>query len=113
MAIEISTDPTRLDFDRVHAWLTVAYWSEGRTMETVEKAAKDSLNFGAYYDGEQVGYARVVTDFATFAWVCDVVVDVAQHDGVDAGFVRVFKERTVVAGPPPSPSPDPLVVGGD
>lgn len=73
--VDVSTDPSKLDLDRVYTWLTVVYWSEGRTRETVEKAAKNSLNFGAYIGGEQVGYARVVTDFATFAWVCDVVVD--------------------------------------
>ena len=82
--IIVSTEPSKLNLARVHAWLTVAYWSEGRTRETVEKAARDSLNFGAYIDGEMVGYARVVTDFVTFGWVCDVVVDEA-HRGKGVG----------------------------
>ena len=82
--LEVSCDSRRLDLDRVHAWLTVAYWSKGRAKETVESAAKASLNFGAYIDGEQVGYARVVTDFVTFGWLCDMVVD-EKHKGKGIG----------------------------
>lgn len=77
--MEISTDTGRLDVDRIHHWLSAdAYWSLGRTREVVEKAIAGSLNVGAYDDaGELVGYARVVTDHATFAWLCDVYVDPA------------------------------------
>ncbi|MYW65122.1 GNAT family N-acetyltransferase [Streptomyces sp. SID8379] len=75
---EISLDPTRIDAARVHHWLsTDAYWAMGRTRETQDAAIAGSLNFGAYEaaSGEQVAYARVVTDSATFAWLCDVYVD--------------------------------------
>ncbi|MCA6095329.1 GNAT family N-acetyltransferase [Streptomyces sp. SCA3-4] len=74
---EISVDAGRLDVGRVHHWLsTDAYWALGRSRETVERAVAGSLNFGVYDgDGRQVGYARVVTDLATFAWLCDVYVD--------------------------------------
>ncbi|MFC8518801.1 GNAT family N-acetyltransferase [Streptomyces sp. NPDC057257] len=75
---EISTAPERLDVDRVHRWLsTDAYWATGRPREKQERAIAGSLNFGVYDagSGEQVGYARVVTDHATFAWLCDVYVD--------------------------------------
>ncbi|WP_424213397.1 GNAT family N-acetyltransferase [Streptomyces sp. BI20] len=74
---EISADPDRLDRARVHAWLSEdAYWALGRTREKQEQAIDHSLNFGVYdrADGSQVGYARVVTDLATFAWLCDVYV---------------------------------------
>ncbi|PJE94972.1 GNAT family N-acetyltransferase [Streptomyces carminius] len=74
---EISTDPTRLDAARVHHWLsTDAYWALGRSRETQDRAIAGSLNFGAYDPGtgEQAGYARVITDRATFAWLCDVYV---------------------------------------
>ncbi|RMI29572.1 GNAT family N-acetyltransferase [Streptomyces triticirhizae] len=73
---QISTDPDRLDVDRVHRWLsTDAYWALGRDRETVARAIAGSLNFGLYApDGQQVGFARVVTDLATFAWLCDVYV---------------------------------------
>ncbi|WP_327366356.1 GNAT family N-acetyltransferase [Streptomyces sp. NBC_01217] len=75
---EISSDPARLDAARIHHWLsTDAYWALGRTREHQDRAIAGSLNFGAYdvISGEQVGCARVVTDHATFAWLCDVYVD--------------------------------------
>jgi GNAT superfamily N-acetyltransferase len=76
----ISTDPARLDFEVVHHLLsTHSYWAVGRTMETIRKAAENSLNFGVYCGTQQVGYARVVTDYATFAWLCDVIVHPEQR----------------------------------
>lgn len=65
-----------IDLDIVHRWLsTDAFWAIGRSRETVETAAQASLNFGAFDSkGRLVGYARVVTDYATFAWLCDVYV---------------------------------------
>ena len=83
---EIDTDVTRLDLTLVHQWLsTDAFWALGRTRETVELAASHSINFGAYSaDGQQVGYARVVTDHATFGWLCDVYVD-RDHRGHGLG----------------------------
>lgn len=75
---EISTDPDRIDVERVHRWLsTDAYWAIGRAREKQERAIAGSLNFGVFdtASGEQVAYARVVTDQATFAWLCDVYVD--------------------------------------
>ncbi|MFG1954195.1 GNAT family N-acetyltransferase [Micromonospora sp. NPDC048830] len=75
---QLSTDPARLDLDLVHRWLsTDAYWAIGRDRATVERAFDGSLAFGVYRpgDGGQVAVARVVTDRATFAWLCDVYVD--------------------------------------
>lgn len=77
---EISTDPARLDAALVHRWLSRdAYWALGRSREKQDRVIAGSLNFGAYdgVTGAQVGYARVITDFATFAWLCDVYVDLA------------------------------------
>jgi GNAT superfamily N-acetyltransferase len=75
MAIEIDTDPARLDLPLIHEFLsTKAYWAVGRPLGHVQRAIANSLNFGAYQDGRQVGFTRVVTDRATFAWVCDVFV---------------------------------------
>ena len=74
----VSTDDSLLDVDRVHRWLSEdAYWSLGRSRETVEASLRHSVNVGAYADGIQVGFLRIVTDRATFAWVCDVYVDPA------------------------------------
>ncbi|KAF0836605.1 GNAT family N-acetyltransferase [Nocardia caishijiensis] len=74
----IGTDADRIDAARVHTWLsTDSYWAEGRSREKQDSAIAGSLNFGVYetMSGEQVAYARVVTDRATFAWLCDVYVD--------------------------------------
>lgn len=74
---EFSSDTARVDRSLVHRWLsTEAYWALGRTRETQESAIDGSRNFGIYRNsGEQVAYARVVTDGVTFAWLCDVFVD--------------------------------------
>jgi GNAT superfamily N-acetyltransferase len=75
---ELSTERERLDLDTVHGWLsTDSYWAAGRSREAVERSAAGSVCFGLYRvdDGRQVAFARVVTDGATFGWVCDVYVD--------------------------------------
>ncbi|GAA1978079.1 GNAT family N-acetyltransferase [Nocardioides panacihumi] len=93
---EIDFEIGRMDLDRVHAWLsTDAYWALGRTREAVHTAARHSLNIGAFTaDGRQVAYARVVTDHATFAWLCDVYVD-RDHRGRGLGnrMVEAVVER--------------------
>ena len=71
---QVSTDPARLDLDVMHGFLCTAYWSVGIQRDIVERAVAGSLNFGLYGDTGQVGYARVVSDRATFAWICDVFV---------------------------------------
>ncbi|MFI6744089.1 GNAT family N-acetyltransferase [Nonomuraea sp. NPDC050451] len=83
---EADTDSDRLDVGLVHHWLsTDAFWALGRTRETVEQSIRASVNFGLYGPGgQQVGYARVVTDLATFAWLCDVYVEQA-HRGKGLG----------------------------
>lgn len=81
----ISTDPSRLDADAIHAYLTTAYWSPGIPKPLVDKALANSLNFGLYHhDKEQVGLSRVVTDYATYAYLCDVYV-VESHRGKGLG----------------------------
>ena len=96
---EITTDLAQIDLAKVHAWLTESYWAEGRTLETVEKSAKNSLNFGALLDGRLVGYARVVTDRATFAWLCDVIVDEwAQGKGVGKALVQAVVAHPELLG---------------
>ncbi|MCX4745468.1 GNAT family N-acetyltransferase [Kitasatospora sp. NBC_01287] len=74
---QISTDPARLDAALVHRWLSEdAYWALGVSREQQDRAIANSLNFGLYRTstGAQLGYARVVTDLATFAWLCDVYI---------------------------------------
>jgi GNAT superfamily N-acetyltransferase len=83
---EISTDPARLDIDAMHAYLTRSYWSPGIPRVTVERAARHSLCFGLYEKagGKQIGLTRVVTDHATFAYLCDVYV-LEEHRGHGLG----------------------------
>jgi N-acetylglutamate synthase-like GNAT family acetyltransferase len=74
-AIEISDDPARLDGAVIERLLRDAYWSANRTPERIERSLRNSVVVGAYDGKRQVGLARVVTDRATFAWLCDVIVD--------------------------------------
>jgi GNAT superfamily N-acetyltransferase len=73
---EISTDRGRLDLGAIHAYLTRSYWSPGIPREIVERAARNSLCVGLFEiaTGAQIGFTRVVTDYATFAYLCDVYV---------------------------------------
>jgi GNAT superfamily N-acetyltransferase len=74
--VRISSDPADLDLDWLHPALSErAYWALGRSREVLEAAISGSLCFGAYVGDRQVGFARVITDEATFGWVCDVFVD--------------------------------------
>jgi len=96
-AYEISTDPARLDIAAMHAYLVRSYWSPGIPYSTVEHAARHSLCFGLYEKagGRQVGLARVVTDHATFAYLCDVYV-LEEHRGHGLGKLLM---RAVMAHP--------------
>ncbi len=73
--IEISTDKSRLDVETIHRFLTEeSYWAQNRTLEQTRIAIENSLCFGVYLDRRLVAFARVVSDFATFAYVGDVFV---------------------------------------
>jgi GNAT superfamily N-acetyltransferase len=71
---DVSTRFSRLDLDTVHAFLTHSYWKAGVSKELVVKGAENSLNFGLYREERQVGYARVVSDYVSFAFLFDVFV---------------------------------------
>ena len=74
-AYTISTDPAKLDLNAIHLFLSKeAYWAIGRSIEVVKKSIENSLCFGVYLETRQVGFARVVTDYITFAWLCDVFI---------------------------------------
>ncbi|GGY10336.1 GNAT family N-acetyltransferase [Streptomyces djakartensis] len=94
---ELSTDPGRIDRGRVHHWLsTDAYWALGRPREKQDGAIAGSLNFGVYeaVSGEQVAYARVITDRATFGWLCDVYVDRSvRGKGVGSALVAAVRDE--------------------
>jgi GNAT superfamily N-acetyltransferase len=84
-AYTISTDSARLDIDLIHDFLShSSYWAQGRPFAAVQKSIAHSLCFGVYDGAQQVGFARVVTDYATFAWLCDLFV-VESHRGQGLG----------------------------
>ncbi|MHC5700299.1 GNAT family N-acetyltransferase [Streptomyces tirandamycinicus] len=99
---EISCDPARLDPARIHHWLSSdAYWALGRSREQQDRAIAGSLNFGAYEwaSGRLVAYARVVTDHATFAWLCDVYVDRAVRGrGLGTTLAAAVRDRLAPLG---------------
>jgi GNAT superfamily N-acetyltransferase len=70
----LSDDPTRLDLNAVVGLLQATYWAARRTRETIQKSLRHSLNFGLHDGARQIGFARVVTDYTTHSYLCDVVV---------------------------------------
>ena len=88
----ISTDPKQLDITVIHKYLsTDSYWAQGRTVDTVKRSIENSLNFGLYKGEQQIGFARIVTDYATFAWLADVfVLDAYRGKGLGKWLVEVI-----------------------
>ena len=85
MSVEISTDRSRMDVTMIHAYLTSeSYWAKGIPRELVQRSIDHSLCFGAFDAGAQVGFARVVTDYATFGYLADVFV-LPSHRGRGVG----------------------------
>ncbi|HTY42665.1 MAG TPA: GNAT family N-acetyltransferase [Thermoanaerobaculia bacterium] len=72
--LTISDDASRLDRDAIHAFLTTSYWAPGIPREVVDRSIENSLPFGLYEGARQVGFARVISDRATFAYLADVFV---------------------------------------
>jgi GNAT superfamily N-acetyltransferase len=80
----ISTDQDRLDIKAIHAYLSRSYWAEGIPFDTVAKSIRESLCFGLFEGSLQIGFARVISDRATFAYLCDVYV-LEGHNGQGLG----------------------------
>ncbi|OIK00686.1 GNAT family N-acetyltransferase [Streptomyces colonosanans] len=99
---EFSTDMARIDVDRTHHWLaTDAYWAMDRPRDKHERAVANSLNFGVYEtaSGDQVAYARVVTDQELFAWLCDVYVDRSvRGKGIGTALVGAVRDHLAPLG---------------
>ena len=82
--IVVTTDRSRLDLDVIHGFLTTSYWARGVPRDVVARSMEHSLCFGAFDEGRQVGFARVVSDRATFAYICDVFA-LESHRGRGVG----------------------------
>jgi GNAT superfamily N-acetyltransferase len=96
----ISTDRSRLDLDMIHDFLSnTSYWAVGRTFETVRRSIENSLAFGLYENEKQIGFARVVTDYATFAWMADVfVLEAARGKGLGTWLIEVILSHPELQG---------------
>jgi GNAT superfamily N-acetyltransferase len=81
---QIDTDPTRLDLDRAHQMVANSYWANGIPQDTFRRSAAGSCCFGIYHGDNLVGFARVITDYATVAYLGDVIIDEA-HRGQGLG----------------------------
>ena len=75
MNITFSKSREEMDVEYIHSYLTQSYWNEGITLEKVQKCVDNSLNFGLFDDGKQIGYARVLTDFVRFSYLMDVFIE--------------------------------------
>ena len=95
----ISTDKSRLDLEMIHGFLNTSYWASGRSIETVERSIENSIPFGVYKGDKQVGFARVITDYATFAWIADVfILDSVRGQGLGKWLMEVILEDPKLQG---------------
>lgn len=72
--IEISTDKSKLQVEVIHQFLTETYWAKGRTLQEVKTSIEHCLCFGVYLENEQIGFARIATDYVVFAYLMDVFI---------------------------------------
>ena len=93
--ITLSDDPAKIDLDRVHGWLTSSYWTPGITRERVAKQIAGSHCLGAYHAEQgQVGFARLISDKASFAWLADVWVgEAARGEGLGRRMVSWYLDH--------------------
>lgn len=89
----ISTNKSLLSLERITELLHKSYWADQRPVETIAKSIENSYCYGIYYNNFQVGFARLVSDFATMYWLCDVIID-ENHKGKGLGkeLIRLIAE---------------------
>src|SRR6266436_4687892 len=89
--VTFSTDKSRLALDVIHRFLNTSYWAAGRSIETVQRSIENSIPFGLYKGNQQAGFARVITDYATFAWIADVfILDSFRGQGLGRWLMEVI-----------------------
>ena len=95
----INTDKEELNMQVIYAFLAGSYWASSRPQEIIDLSIKNSLCFGLFDEKEQVGFARVVTDYATFYWLCDVfVLEKAQGKGLGKWLMECVLNYPPLAG---------------
>lgn len=96
---QISTDAARLDLGLIHGALAASYWAAGIPRDVVERAIAHSINFGLFQQERQIGFARVITDRATFAYLADVfVLDEFRGRGLGKWLVGAVREHPELQG---------------
>ncbi len=97
--ISISTDNNLLNTNTIFQMLEHSYWAQKRSRATILKSLNHSLNFGVYQDTHMIGFARVVTDYATFAYLCDVVIlEAYQGQGIGKTLMQTILEHPELQG---------------
>jgi GNAT superfamily N-acetyltransferase len=96
---KISTDKSLLSLERIKELLSKSYWASNRSIETIEKSVKNSDCYGVYYKEEQIGFARVVSDYATVYWICDVFIDETHRGkGLSKELMKCIVETDALKG---------------
>lgn len=95
----ISTDKSKLNLSTIHNFLKTSYWAGNVPLSVIEKSIKHSLCFGVYEDEEQVGFARVITDYATFAYLTDIfILEAYREQGLGKWLVKYILEHPELQG---------------
>ncbi|PWT97873.1 MAG: GNAT family N-acetyltransferase [Bacteroidetes bacterium] len=95
----ISTDTSRLDLKVIHGYLSRSYWAEGIPVEIIKKSIEGSMCFGVYDGVKQIGFARVVTDNATFAYLCDVfILEEYRGQGLSVWLMEIITSHPELSG---------------
>ena len=95
----VTADPARLDLDAICAFIARSYWAPKRTRDVIARSLQHSIGFGAFAGTRAVGFARVISDRATYAYVCDVFVDESQRGtGVATFLMECVKDHPALQG---------------
>jgi GNAT superfamily N-acetyltransferase len=95
----ISTDQSAFDINAIHAYLSTSYWAAGIPLETVARSVANSLCFGVFHHDAQIGFARVITDRATFAYIGDVyILDAFQGRGLGTWLIQIITAHPDLQG---------------
>jgi GNAT superfamily N-acetyltransferase len=95
----ISTDKTKLDLEVIYHFLTISYWAKDISLERIKRGLEHSLAFGIYRDNQQIGFARLITDYATFAYLDDVfILEAFRGQGLSIWLLDVIRTHPDVQG---------------
>jgi len=95
----ITTDSTEFNLNYIHQFLSHSYWAENIPLDTVKRSIEGSLSFGVFVNNQQIGFARVVTDHATFAYLADVFIDESYRgQGLSKWLMEVILQHPSLQG---------------